>query len=483
MFKKHLTNERGMSLMMVFLLMIVLTVLGMGIMSVVISNTRATSSERDNQAAYYIAEAGITKQMKAAEDAARKLYPLQSTAPGYYTNLESQILKTTTLTDFASSFGVKPSAKVTIAKVSGENPRQYKITSVGTIGKRSKQLEKTFTISWEMKGGLALNKDLAVYTSKLFTMDNGTINGNIGSNSKETPSIVFPSGNPKVYGDIFVPAGLENKAVQKKNSITMPNPKTLKEEAVFQLPPFPSIPSYPTYPNLTIKKGSETYDLVSNGVLKTDREISNYYTLNIPANAYFKRIQLTANRTIYFDVGDTDKSIVVDNLELPTGHIVIKGTGRLTIYVKNAIEMGGGSTINNNGVITRLNIFLAQSTPATTVQLGGNQKIFGSLYAENADIEMNGGGGFQGHIFTGGKNVSIYGGARVTTSLFYAPNASFNLLGGGAIKGMIVSETFSASGGAKVDYQPVDLEEVPYSTGGSTGIPEGLITSAPVREK
>lgn len=483
MFKKHLTNERGMSLLMVLLLMTVLTVLGMSVMSIVINNTKTTSSERDNQSAYYIAEAGITKQMKAAEDAARKLYPLQTTAPGFYTNLESQIVKTTTLTDFASSFGEKPSAKVTIAKVSGENPRQYKITSVGTIGKRSKQLEKTFTISWEMKGGLPLNKDLAVYTDTTISLSGGAhIKGNMGTNSKAASTIRF-DGGAGIDGNIYVPKGSENIAIYKPDYMKVPQPQPFKEQAQFQLPPFPSYPSYPLHPNVTVGNEYNKYNVINNGVLQVDNYLAADYELKLNSNTAFKEIKMGSNYTLYINVGSTDKAIVVDHLNVQNGHIILKGTGKLTIYVKNEISMGSGSTVNNDGDIKRLNIYLAKSTASSNVKLGGNQKIFGSLYAENADIEMNGSGGFQGHIFTGGKNVTITGGARAYSTLIYAPNSTFQVLGGGTVKGMIVSRSFEGAGGADVIYESINLNEVPFAPGGSTEIPVGLITSDPVREK
>ncbi|MEW4305949.1 pilus assembly PilX family protein [Rossellomorea marisflavi] len=484
MLKKHLTNERGMSLMMVFLLMIVLTVLGMGIMSVVISNTRATSSERDNQAAYYIAEAGMTKQLKAVDDIVKDAYENKSNKITFYEAIETNMPKGPIPLDlkFAESFGVEPSVVVTISPPISNT---YTITSTGTIGKRSKKIETTFTVNWKPKGsqgGISLNKDLAVYTANTFTMDNGTINGNIGSNSDQMPSITFPGGGPTLNGGIYVPKGYEDKAVKAASYLKMPKPIALKEVSNFQLPPFPVFPNYPTYPDLTINKGGAVYKLVKDGMLKTDNEISNHYTMKLPTDAYFKEIRLTASRTINLDIGDTNRSIVVDHLNLQNGHLNIIGNGKLTIYVKDQITMLSGSTINYPGKIEQLNLYLATSSSSSPLRLAGAQKISGSLYAESADIEMTGGGGFQGHILTGGNTVTLTGGSRTNSSLLYAPNATIKMLEGGIFTGMIVSKNFQITGGGRVNYQLINTEDIPFILGGSTDEPVELISLDPVRE-
>ena len=74
--------------------------------------------------------------------------------------------------------------------------------------------------------------------------------------------------------------------------------------------------------------------------------------------------------------------------------------------------------------------------------MAGNQRIYGSLFAEDAKIYVTNGGGFQGSLVTGGTEVEISGGTSIVTSLFFAPNASVSVSGSGNVKGPIVANTF-----------------------------------------
>ena len=229
----------------------------------------------------------------------------------------------------------------------------------------------------------------------------------------------------------------------------------------FQLPSFPVYPVYSTYPN----KSWNNYDVVYNGDVRIDSWQANNYTLNLTDHASFDDIKITSNMTLYIDVGSTNKSIVVNNLNIENGHIKLKGTGKLTIYVRGNITMGAGSTINETGKIDKIMVYIDQSkNPAKPkeIKLAGAQKIYGSLFAKDANIDIDGGGGFQGHIFTGGSTVSISGGGSGNPSYIYAPNADIKLSGGGTVKGTIVGKTLDASGGTSVTYQYIDLTKLPF---------------------
>jgi len=235
----------------------------------------------------------------------------------------------------------------------------------------------------------------------------------------------------------------------------------------FHLPSFPLYPVYSTYPN----KSWNNYDVVNNGDVRIDSWQADNYTLDLKDNASFDDIKITSNWTLYIDVGSTNKSIVVNNLNIENGHIKLKGTGKLTIYVKGNITMGAGSTINEMGnintneLINKLTVYVDKSSNPSKpkeIKLAGAQKIYGSLFAIDANIDIAGGGGFQGHIFTGGSTVSISGGGSVNPSYIYAPNADIKLSGGGTVKGTIVGKTLDASGGTSVTYQYIDLTKIPF---------------------
>jgi hypothetical protein len=476
-------NEEGMTLASVLMLLVVLSVLGLGLLAFSVNHAKLNSIERSHQASYYIAEAGVTTRMKSIEDAVKQYYEDEQTKDrnDLISKFESNFLNQKRMVDsFEPAYGEQPNATVTVERSDPENPGEYVISSVGVIGERSRKVEKIFQVNWQDKGGLSLPGEMAVYTNTTIALKGGaTIRGNMGTNSKESETISFKGGASHQAGDIFVPNEAINIAIDAPDNMMIKKPLPLKKEIVFSLPPFPVYPRYPVYPDKRIGDKWNKHDVVKNGRLLIDNYLADHYTLQLNENASFSEIKLSSNNTLNINVGDSDKAIVVDHLNVQNGHINITGSGSLTFYVKDEITMGSGSSINNNGNIERLHVYLKG---AKKVKLSGSQIIFGSLYAETSDIELTGGGGFQGHIFTGGDEVIISGGARTYSSLLYAPFADFRVTGGGSVKGMILSHSFEAEGGAYAEFLELDLSSVPFGSSGGNGVPNDLISSKPLRE-
>jgi competence protein ComGC len=471
-------NERGMTLVTVLLVLIVLSVLGLGLLSITVNHAKQNSAERSHQSSYYIAEAGVTAQMKTLEDKTKQYYENTENQSEFFSKLEHEFLnQPVTIDSFETAFGKQPKAVVTIQKVNDDIPRTYKITSNGAIGNHSRKVDKKFHVNWQAQGGLSLPGEMAVYTETTISLNGGaTISGSMGTNSNSSGTISFDGGASHRNGSIYVPRGAESSAIDAPHSMNIKDPVPLDKLTSLALPPFPVYPEYPVYPD----KQWNQHEVVKGGKLLIDNYRADNYTLDLKSGASFSEIKLGSKYTLNINVGDSDKAIVVDHLNVINGHINIKGSGNLTLYVKDELTMGSGSTINNKGKIERLSVYLKESKQSKKMKLSGSQMIFGSLYAETADIEITGGGGFQGHIFTGGDDVTISGGARTYSSLLYAPSATIRITGGGRVKGMIVSHSFEADGGAYAEFQKLDIESIPFIE--KNGMPDDLITSEPLRE-
>ena len=59
--KRLMKNESGIALVFTLMVLVVLSVLGATIGTVAMANVNLTENERDYQAAYYIAEAGVNE--------------------------------------------------------------------------------------------------------------------------------------------------------------------------------------------------------------------------------------------------------------------------------------------------------------------------------------------------------------------------------------------------------------------------------------
>ncbi|MFZ2464123.1 MAG: pilus assembly PilX N-terminal domain-containing protein [Caldibacillus thermoamylovorans] len=445
-------NDTGGALFFVILLFTLFSILGISLMTTSISNVTTSTKASQYQSAYYIAESGLVMAMDDLQTAVKSIGTVKEDK--FNEEIEKIIDSFGNKEYRAESFkpisGTQPKAVVTITK---NKDSTYTIKSVGEIEKNKRTLIKQFKIKWN--GGeyiedpddnsnpqpnILLPENLAVLTNgKIELSGSASIAGNIATTMNKSKNPIILSGSAYINGAV-------SYSEQRYN---------------FQLPSFPVYPVYSTYPN----KSWNNYDVVYNGDVRIDSWQADNYTLNLTGHASFDDIKITNNMTLYIDVGSTNKSIVVNNLNIENGHIKLKGTGKLTIYVRGNITMGAGSTINETGKIDKIMVYIDQSkNPAKPkeIKLAGAQKIYGSLFAKDANIDIGEGGCFQGHIFTGGSTVSISGGGSGNPSYIYAPNADIKLSGGGTVKGTIVGKTLDASGGTSVTYQYIDLTKLPF---------------------
>jgi hypothetical protein len=305
---------------------------------------------------------------------------------------------------------------------------------------------------------------MSVFSDGQITLENGNIYGPIGTNATGSDAILV-TGNPYIEDiNLLNGAGMVTPSASWLNTWDFAfNNLTLNAPKIYELPAFPPFPVYGKMADVNLGG----FKVINGGsVLVTDYRAEGY-VLNLNNNAYIPKIQINSNRNLYINVGNTDKSIVVDDIILDAGHIHLIGDGKLTIFLKNNITLSAGSGINRPAnesneaeaieAIEHLSFYMkgsVEGVPHKTLEMAGSQKIYGSLFAEDANIIVSGGAGFQGSVVTGGENVAIDGGTSVVTSLFFAPNAAVILSGGGTVHGPIISNTFILSGGATVRYNP-----------------------------
>ena len=249
----------------------------------------------------------------------------------------------------------------------------------------------------------------------------------------------------------------------------------------------PQLPEFPTFPNLP---EAEEPDIFIDGGPANDR------TLTLTSSKKFNTIEIKSDRKLTIDVGDTDKDIIVDELIIEQGHIILEGTAKLNIYVNDELRFGrqngkGSSRLNENGDPNRLNIFVKGSNhPGTSkkISVQGNQWVYGSIFAEDADIDLLNSGRIYGNIFTYGKQINISGSGKNISQLILAPNADVSIAGSGSIYGMVISKTYSHPGNGTITFGqplsidgPISVETLSGSNGSSHGGSELIRTDGKPR--
>lgn len=464
-------NSRGYTLIAVLLVLVIFTVLSTAIIGMTVNTANNVRGEREDQSAFYIAEAGLNNTLAKINKLAKEQAEISKDELDFYNRLNVLLINNLNPDiSFEGMFGEIPIANVQVSNIDSSTG-EATIISIGQIGGKSRKLTRDFIIHFtavsvtpdnpkdeisNLPGNTSGIPDgTVVFANKRLKFTEGARTyGNIGTNLPDSNSIYF-NGGPVLEGSIFVPIGSESKAVNKPSSMKgIPEPLGLKDPAKLLLTEFPTYPSfhYPENVTVTDNGGYNKKEVIKDGGLFVDNWLVKEYVLNLEKNISLRIIRINENNKLKINLNGSDRIIVVDNLEVTNGHIEIIGDGKLTIMVKDVFQMGSSSTLNNEGDINKLNLFIQGSTKSKQIQLSGGQKVYGSLFAEDADIMLKAGSGFMGNIYTGGKNVSILGGVRALSTLLFAPHAHVKVAEGANITGEIFADSFEASGGAVIKF-------------------------------
>lgn len=191
-------GRKGSALLVVLLAMVVVSLLGMTLLTVTASNFKMTGKERDNQAVYYIAEAGINDTVHKVSVQVNDLSGQVLTHKEFFDNLNAYIIKDingTELSDFASQFGKTPKAQITVTFGEENIVREdtskytqwtirYELNSKGIIGNQNSAVSSSIDISHRVDKGSgrqpAFNYLLYQGSNQNLTIPNAaTVNGDV----------------------------------------------------------------------------------------------------------------------------------------------------------------------------------------------------------------------------------------------------------------------------------------------------------------
>ena len=497
--KSLIKDQDGIAMIFVIMTMLVVSLLSVAALGMSTSNVKNSLTEREFQTSYYIAEAGANLYTEHIKGQCKKVYEESSDSDSFFTKLENDNTNALVYTIFFEGHpeGYIPKAESRLllpAVSSSTDSRTYSIVSRGTSNHATRVVKKLITI--EYVKGFSLESFKGVYSKGVLKVTNsGKIESSLAS---ETQIEIHNDAN---ISDYYLPDSVDD--LYKSSSVQWwPSPDNqIGEHKVltkidYTMPDFPDFPTPGVVINLDPISGNkhETITLTED-------------VTKIPS------INLASGCRLTIDVGDKDRELIVGDIKVPEGYIRIKGTGNLKLYVEGKIEFGGSTIINHpdplidfdnhsvdyikNAVKTNVaeaekNARIEQSknaanklsiyykgkadgeTEAKKLNISGAQHICGSIFAEDADVDIGGSGAMFGTLITGGNTVNVSGGSGLSSNLIYAPNALVTVSGSGKIVGPIVSNEFVFDGGSgtSLDFDPSD---------GLTGDTFNLVTPGEVK--
>ncbi|WP_299510786.1 pilus assembly PilX N-terminal domain-containing protein [uncultured Rummeliibacillus sp.] len=405
--KSYFNNENGYTLIIVILTLVVITILGLGLMGTTANSLKISSHERDNQSAYYIAEAGLVqkraeiKEKLSSEETVNEAIKKTSL---YYNSLSKSEKESFNFADYAVSLILGPDSTTTYSSDNGDFEKQFNKETKATV--KSKKIN---SLMYKI-----------ISEGRIGTIQSRTISQVIDiSNTSDNPDNPTSLSNNTVYvaGHIQL-----NGSAQLKN-ITIASPSPSKDGHTingnldkvkwntpfnYKLPEFPSN-QFNNFPSNSINFNSEKITL--------DKDVT---------------IQNFKSNSLTIDVGSSNRSIYITNLDLSGKTIKIIGSGKLTIYINNLAPLNKNAFINSEGNKDNLQIYVENQ-----ININGNSSlsIDGSIYAYNG-INTSKKLYVAGDIIIGKGDLHINGNGKdnyissVSANGIYAPNSKIHFNGG-----------------------------------------------------
>ncbi len=446
-----LNNQKGMALFSVLMIMTVTTLLGTAVWFASSQEILATERVENQNKAYHFAQSGVEKAISIIksgdcndwEDGREKEYYGE-----FYTQSSDEssggtfFFKEDTIEDYNIRFRIKKIVEEDEEDNDMDGESYFIIKSVGIArtgidGSAEAQSEGLqFKIAREaiadVDNGIGVGESeeipWALFSMEDITLDNAVIRGNVGTNSTDSGSVSFSWGAYIYDGSLYLGPNVnwqQDDVVnftgwQRGPDTNIPdgsikNLPTLQEYNFpnYEYPDFPDF-QFPSYQNpITVNSGES----ISN---------NGWYKIKVK------------NGDLIINTGNQGNilKVCVTDLDLKQAHIKLTGSGQLHLYVRDSFSMKN-STINNEGNSDSVIISLENNIKEVTLQ-GNSDKIFGNIYAEEADFLLKSDSVIRGNIFTEGSSIELDGSSReAVIGSILAKNANVLVKGDAVVKGNI----------------------------------------------
>lgn len=213
--RRIIKEEKGFTLIIAIFALSLLSIFSIAIINVSASNYKMTKVDSKNQAAYYIAEAGVNKVLS---DINKEVNSLSGSKPShdYFFNQLDEYVKNliTEIGGFEENMGEDPVAIVTIAggelkedeKNDNSKYKIYDVISTGKIGDSKRTVKTSVKVTYEVEMEETQRHpafDYVLYhvgnSSKFKISSSSKIYGNINT----TGEVTIENGNNIIEGDII----------------------------------------------------------------------------------------------------------------------------------------------------------------------------------------------------------------------------------------------------------------------------------------
>ena len=405
MIRPLVRDEKGVTLVATLIILIVVTIFGATIMGVTTANFRMAKLDSKSQSAYYIAEAGVHYIVDRINTEIKENSGTFKNSADFFQHIEDLFVnEPITIYDFERNAGDQPRAVISLNPVFvGDDTREYRISSIGEIGKSKRTATSTISIDWKDTSISDIVDDLLFYASYFSFLGSSVnaVSGGIIMDGLETHDINGGAhvnvSNLYFNGPVKIDGGSASfGSPEEPGKILVNGDLDLWEggRAVYG--------EIRVEGNFRLKDARIFGDVYVNGDVELDwtPEIHNniYYTGNLkvpanyPADLLAKVIKVDSVES--FEIPKVDYSLREDSWYQENGY-VFRGheTGVLAPNVKMVVD----SYHNTQWQETR-NLGQVVIVSKGDIVLRGGDGFTGALIAPNGKVEYSGDGTFNGVI-------------------------------------------------------------------------------------
>ncbi|MFW6035242.1 MAG: DUF7305 domain-containing protein [Halothermotrichaceae bacterium] len=418
-FKIFRREEGGWTLIGVLAIILVLSILGTALFYTVSSTYSLTDVKVQKKRAYYNATAGIraiTHWVNQGND------------------INKILGKETSISHNGMDFDLM------VEDVGGE----VKLTSIGKHG----NFEEKVTVKLEKEENpYADIFDRAINgLEELKEVGGSIVDGDVFIDSSDDGAISLDGGS-RLEGEVALPSGSNPNDVIDIPSWTDPSGVGISRIYNDTFTEF-LMPDYPDFNEWTLPyKGDANYGWSDPPPPHPPITSSGHYD------------ELVVKEELNINVGNDDVVIRASDLTVKDDgkiNVNVNGSGKLVLLVEDEFNLEGEGKIltNDSNPDTdkdwkNVNMYYSGSDKLSFI---GDTRYEGSVFAENANIDVNGSGGIIGNILTNGDEVNLLGDADANSRGIIGPNATFTFNGSGKSRGTLYGRKFDLAGGAEVTY-------------------------------
>jgi len=463
-----LNSKKGVILGVALIMFLVISIIGISLMTLVMGRARQTNDLEKRTQAYFFARSGveiareyvneINKSDKqffdekvivlhgdlSSEDNGKLSFHFQDV-----TNVWSKDNVRVSFEASASSF-----ESYDIVTAVWKDSDYFNFLSSGNAGDMTRTLAFKYS---EGSAGIPVF-DMAIFANgriETGASNNTEITGNVGTNSTDTSSISRQGNNGNgqgnggmktvIDGDVFFGPGTDVDELDPKDYFLEEGceVRTLESTRDYKsmIPTFPDFPKFEVVKSLNITESSESIN-----------EDGYYSSVSIKGKNK-KEARLTIETGSSSDV----RKIVIEQLEMNSyASIELSGNGKVNLYVGN---ISGGGSINIEGDESEIDRVVVYYKGTSL----GDLDLRGTIHIKNEiDDEFRLGGSnnlrVSGLLIYEGSSIVLHGTPSAKAIALFAPYAEITTHGNPDFFGAIVCERFLANGGGTVKYKKVEDE-------------------------